>query len=172
MAYFNGDDSAYGATTVDFSGTINELDDEIYDLMVEWFEDAEIYESDADLKAHVLPLCLTTMNFDASTGYIIANVVLLVLAIISWALFFIGRSKQKARIANAHAQTMAQFPGQNPEDFVVINGVSYPKSSMAHINSYVNNMEKVVAIKELRDITGLELAEAKNVIENWNKYYF
>lgn len=51
------------------------------------------------------------------------------------------------------------------------HGVSYPKNSMAHINTYVNNHEVVVAIKELRDMTGLGLAEAKAVIDNWHQYY-
>lgn len=169
--YFETGDTSYLETYVEFSGTVEELDDEIYGYMCEYFEGSGMFESDAELKKYVLPYVLTPMNFDASTSRIIIALVLLAATILFWALFFIKRSKNKAAQAEAQAQFEAQFPGQEYGQYVVINGVSYPKDSMAHINAYVNNHETVVAIKELRDMTGLELAQAKDVIDNWYKYY-
>lgn len=184
------DASAYQAITyndnakaVSFEGTINELDDEIYDYMLEsmkeWNDEAGFYASDAELKKHVLPLYLQPMNFDSATVYIIIFLVILALTILMWALFFMKRSKLNAAAAAFQAQ--AQYQGNvafgsdgqvmDASQLVNIYGTSYPKSSLAHINTYVNNHENVIAIKELREITGLGLAEAKNIIDNWSQYY-
>ena len=184
------DASAYKAITyndnakaVSFEGTINELDDEIYDYMLEsmkeWNDEAGFYASDAELKKHVLPLYLQPMNFDSATANIIVFLVILALTILMWALFFMKRSKLNAAAAAFQAQ--AQYQGNvafgsdgqvmDASQLVNIYGTSYPKSSLAHINTYVNNHENVIAIKELREITGLGLAEAKNIIDNWSQYY-
>lgn len=169
--YIESGDYTCFDTYADFAGTLDDLDDEIYGYMVEWFEEAEVYETDAELKEHVLPIVLKPMHYDSATAYIIIFLVLLALTILFWALFFIKRSKNKANEAQAQAQFQAQFPGQEYGQYVVINGVSYPKSSMAHINAYVEHHENVVAIKELREMTGLSLEESKNVIDNWFMYY-
>lgn len=188
------DDSAYKSITYDenakavsFEGTINELDDEIYDYMLEsmkeWNDDTEFYASDAELKNHVLPLYLQPMNFDAATAYIITFLVILVVTILMWALYFIKRSKLKVEAATFQAQIQAQpqYPvdasfdtqtiAMDSSQLITLYGTSYPKSSFEHINTYVCNHETVIAIKELRDMTGLGLAEAKNVIDNWSHFY-
>ena len=55
---------------------------------------------------------------------------------------------------------------------VVINGVSYPKNTFDHVNRCILNKEKIFAVQELRDITGLDLEEAQKIIDNWTQYYY
>lgn len=61
---------------------------------------------------------------------------------------------------------LEQFP-----DEVVINRVHYSKSAFTRVDTFVRGSEKVFAIKELRQITGISLEEAKKVVDNWDQYY-
>lgn len=82
---------------------------------------------------------------------LIAGIVLLVLGI---------------RDANYKRPELQQFPNE-----VVINGVHYSKSTFARVNTFVHGSEKVFAIKELREITGVSAEQAKEIVDNWNQYY-
>ena len=42
---------------------------------------------------------------------------------------------------------------------------------MDRINGYVVSGDSITAIKEFRDMTGLGIAEAKDIIDNWGSYY-
>lgn len=59
----------------------------------------------------------------------------------------------------------------NGTEYTVIGGTKLPKPDMDRINGYVISGDSITAIKELRDITGLGLAEAKDIIDNWGSYY-
>ncbi len=218
----------YGNTTFDFDGTIDDLDDDIYQYMLEYFRGYDIYEDESDLRAHVLPLCLDTIDFDIAPAFIVIIIVLLALAILFWILYFKRRSKIKAQsnMYNTNAaytngaamsgatlngvpintvpqqsnpqyadaynvqynnpQYAAQYNAQyNPQyntqqsagynnvanDSIVINGVPYSRVALSQVNAYVLTGETVMAIKTFREISGLGLAEAKNVIDNWNQNY-
>lgn len=169
---------------VNFEGTINELDDEVYKYMYdstkEWNDEAMLYDSDAELKKHVLPLCLQSMKFDSAPLFIGIFFVLLALTILMWVLFFRRRSKIKAEasefvvpVHNNSTNDLYDTQGMidNYSSSIIIGGISYPKASFDQINAYVNSNEQIKAIKELRDMTGLGLAEAKNIIDNWSSYY-
>lgn len=94
--YLEGTIDYLGETVTSFEGTINELDDELYDYMLEWFREMDLYENETELRAHVLPLCLTTMNFSNAPVYIVIFLVLLALTVLFWVLYFKRRSKLKA----------------------------------------------------------------------------
>ena len=54
---------------------------------------------------------------------------------------------------------------------VVINGVSYPKSTFDHMFQdalFQNNK----AVAELRRITGISEEEARKILRHWDKYYY
>lgn len=167
--YFNDYDLSHLDREYKFEGTLKEMDDDVYDYVKDWFKEGGW--TSEEIKEYVLPIVLTPMNFDMAPAYIIIFIVILLFTILFWVLFFVKKSKLKAQAATAQAQFQAQFPGQEYGQYVVINGVSYPKSSMEHINTYVNNHETITAIQELRNMTGLGLAEAKAVIDNWYQYY-
>lgn len=217
--YLDGTIDYIGSYTYDFEGTIEELDDELYEYMLEWFREVDAFENETELRAHVLPLCLNSMNFGAAPTYIIILIVVLVLTVFFWILFFVRRSKIKANNAAAMSGTgvsganlngmpinntpqynndpyNTQYNNQYNEqynmgynnnqydatqynnnqtgssyDSVVVNGVSYPRAALSQVNSYVLTGEKVKAIAAFREISGLGLAESKNIIDNWNQYY-
>lgn len=208
--YLEGTIDYLGSNIYDFEGTISEVDDEIYDYMLDWFRQAEAFDNETELRAHVLPYYLETMHFDAAPSRIIVFVVLLVLTILFWVLFFVKRSKMKnANAAATNGMTMnngmysgatlngvpvantdpynTQYNANNYDtnnnaygysttpnagfETMAINGVSYPKAALDQVNSYVITGQTVQAIKAFRELSGLGLAEAKNVIDNWGQYY-
>lgn len=59
----------------------------------------------------------------------------------------------------------------NGTEYTVIGGTKLPKADMDRINGYVVSGDSITAIKELRDITGLGINEAKDIIDNWGSYY-
>jgi len=67
---------------------------------------------------------------------------------------------------NKKTPQQQQFPND-----VIINGVHYPKAAFQHVDICVRGQEKIFAIKEVREITGLGLEEAKEVVDHWKKYY-
>ena len=99
--FLEGSIDYIGSNVYNFEGTISELDDEVYQYMLDWFRQAEAFENETELRAHVLPLCLTTINFDAVPAFIIIFLILLALTILFWVLFFVKRSKAKAVNASA-----------------------------------------------------------------------
>lgn len=91
--YLSGeiDELEFGEVTTAFEGTIKDLDDELYNYALEWFREAEMYEDEADLRNHVLPLYLEPMKLDSATREIIVLSVLLALTVTFWILFFKAR---------------------------------------------------------------------------------
>lgn len=59
----------------------------------------------------------------------------------------------------------------NGTEYTVIGGTKLPKADIDRINGYVAAGDSVTAIRELRDMTGLGIAEAKDIIDNWGSYY-
>ncbi len=59
----------------------------------------------------------------------------------------------------------------NGAECAFIGGMKVLKADMDRINSLVAAGDAVSAIKELRDITGLGINEAKDIIDNWGNYY-
>ena len=59
----------------------------------------------------------------------------------------------------------------NGDECAFIGGTKVLKADMDRINSLVAAGDAVSAIKELRDITGLGINEAKDIIDNWGNYY-
>ncbi len=157
-AWLGGETSDYGDVTVHAEGCLKEMDDELYDYMVEWFEEAEWFDSDADIDKYVLPVCLEPVRFGTTRIMFLVSVGVIILGIIVFVLCF--RSDRK------HSKKVKE------QTHVVINGVSYPKSTFDHVNRCILNREKVFAVQELRDITGLDLDEAQKIINNWNQYYW
>lgn len=157
-------------------GSLEKLDPEAYDYMLEYVEELYAdtdgaFQSEEELKHYVLPICFQPKNISVGKTYIIIDVSLLIATILSWVGFIIANSKEKAKRAENEANFQANFPGQSFENSVVINGVAYPKDLFDSVNYSLASGEIVVAIARIREITGLGLAEAKNVADNWNQYY-
>ena len=133
------------------------MDKELYKYMKEWFEEAEWFDSDADIEKYVLNVSLEPVNFGTSRIVFLVCIGIMVVGVIVLILGFRSDGKHKKQVKE--------------QTHVVINGVSYPKASFEHINRCILNREKIFAVQELRDLTGLDLEEAQKVIDNWNQYY-
>ena len=105
----------------------------------------------------VAPAFLLMRHFHDPTLFVVGA-----LAMAAGALFLILGSRQMT----PKRPELKDFP-----DEVVINGVHYPKSAFKRVNVFVQGRETVFAIKELRQITGISLEEAKEVVNNWDQYY-
>ena len=168
---FNGETGS-----IKIEGSLEKLDSEAYDYMLEYVEELYAdtdgaFQSEEELRHYVLPICFQPKNISVGKTYIIIDVSLIIATILSWVGFTIANSKAKARQAANLADFQANFPGQSYENTVVINGVGYPKNLFDSVNYSLASGEVVVAIAKIREITGLGLAEAKNVADNWNQYY-
>ncbi|MBP3542999.1 MAG: hypothetical protein J6J86_02105 [Lachnospiraceae bacterium] len=152
-----GDIDDIGEKTVHAEGCLKKMDDELYDYMVEWFEESEWFESDSDIEKYALPLYLDPVKFSSTRTMTIVAVGTLVVCLV---LFIVFGKIEKKQTKKAQAQT-----------HVVINGVSYPKEAFRNVNRCIANRENVFAIQELCSITGLTPEEAQPIIQSWNKYY-
>lgn len=117
--YLDGKDISSSYVTASFDGTIDELDDELYDYMLEWAREGEMFDSETEMRTHMLQLYLQPINFDSSTQYIIVNIVLLAIAVLFWILFFVkGRT---VRPANANADNSynvnTNMPQYSPDPY-------------------------------------------------------
>lgn len=65
----------------------------------------------------------------------------------------------------------ANISYSNGAECAFIGGMKVLKADMDRINSLVAAGDAVSAIKELRDITGIGINEAKDIIDNWGNYY-
>lgn len=156
--WLSGEAVTLGSKTAVVEGCLKEMDDELYDYMVEWFEEAQWFTSDSEMEQYVLPVCLEPVNFSTTRIMFLVAVAVLIICVVSFVLTHRADKKQEKK---AKEQT-----------HVVINGVSYPKATFDHVNRCILNRERIFAVQELRDITGLELEEAQKIIDNWNSYYF
>lgn len=92
--------------TIPLTGTFKKLDDKMYKYMVESIEDLnkyyenKLFKNDAELKAHVLPVCLVPLDFENRNSYITIIAVLVVLAVF---FLFMGIRKAKKNKIDAAA---------------------------------------------------------------------
>lgn len=155
--YIMGISDELGDTTVHETGCLKKMDDKYYKHFVAWFEEAEWFESEEELEKYVLPLYLDPVNRGRVRNMLLVGFGMLAVGggLVIWGIMADRKYSKKVK----------------SQEYVVINGVSYPKSVFAHVNTCIVGKEKIFAIQELRDITGLGLEEAKEVVENWSKYY-
>lgn len=155
--YLMGISDEPGTTTVSEEGGLKKLDDEMYQYMVEWFQEAQWFENESDIDKYVLPLYIDPYIIKAARTLFIIGVVGTLIGILSAVFLIRGNKKQKEQ---AQAQTT-----------VTIGGMSYPKSSLSGVDRFVSQKEIVFAMQELRSITGISAEEAKTVIDQWGSYY-
>lgn len=156
--WLSGASSTYGESTEYIAGRMAKMDDELYDYMVEWFQEAEWFETDAEISKYVLPVYISPIiSFNNTRILFLVCVAALSVGIV---MVVVSMVLEKKRGKAAKEQMV-----------VVINGVSYPKETFDRVNSSIRNKEAIFAVQELRDITGISLEEAQNIVDHWNEYY-
>ncbi len=157
-AWLSGESSDFGEQSIHIEGCLKKMDKELLGYMKEWFEESEWFESEAEMEKYVLPVCLETVRFGTVKIMFLVGVGVFIVCAI---LIITGIISERKDSKKAKQQT-----------HVVINGVSYPKNTFDHVNRCILNKEKIFAVQELRDITGLDLEEAQKIIDNWTQYYY
>lgn len=187
-------------TDVEFAaeGNIQKLDDEGYEYMVEWFEDMEWFDSTDrdDFEQYLLPICLELKDLKTTSIMVYASMGVILLGVLVIVIHFARKSNKKKKEAagqaafnNGYAAASADNPGSNAGtvhtgtaqtdttfyangvDSVLIAGNRVPRADADRINGYVAAGDEITAIREFRDITGLGINEAKEIIDNWGNYY-
>lgn len=157
-AWLSGESSDFGEQSIHIEGCLKKMDKELLGYMKEWFEESEWFESEAEMEKYVLPVCLETVRFGTVKIMFLVGVGVFIVCAI---LIITGIISERKDSKKAKQQT-----------HVVINGVSYPKNTFDHVNRCILNKERIFAVQELRDITGLDLEEAQKIIDNWTQYYY
>lgn len=155
--YLMGYADDFGMTTDFTEGGLSKLDDEMYQYMVEWFQEAQWFEDDADIDKYVLPLYIDPFNVNTVRIMFIIGVVGTILGVVCAVLLLLDSKKNKTK---AKEQTV-----------VVIAGMSYPKATFNRVNQFLAQKETLFAMQELRNITGIGPDEAKEVLDHWSSYY-
>lgn len=187
-------------TDVEFAaeGNIQKLDDEGYEYMVEWFEDMEWFDSTDrdDFEQYLLPICLELKDLKTTSIMVYASMGVILLGVLVIVIHFARKSNKKKKEAaeqaafnNGYAAASTDNTGSNAGtvqagtaqtdttsyangvDSVLIAGSRIPKADADRINGYVAAGDEITAIREFRDITGLGVNEAKEIIDNWGNYY-
>lgn len=141
---------------IPFEGTLVTMEDEAYGYFTEWFEEVQYFENEEDIDKYVLPLILDPCKLDVTRkmgyGTAIAFIVGVLLVI-----FGLKKPKNEAR--------PSLFP------FIIINGVNYPSSNLEKVNLFVHKGKRDKAIKELMDVTNIDLATATDAVNRWNEIW-
>lgn len=189
-------------------GNIQKLDGQAYEYFVDWFEEAEWFDTtDRDeIEEYLVPICLELKDLKSTSIMVYVSMGVIALGVLIIVIHFVRKSGRKKKLASeqaaynsgfaaaqngaaagnnaATAENTANATNQAPvntytetasysngAEYTVIGGTKLPKADMDRINGYVAAGDSVTAIKELRDITGLGIAEAKDIIDNWGNYY-
>lgn len=189
-------------------GNIQKLDGQAYEYFVDWFEEAEWFDTtDRDeIEEYLVPICLELKDLKSTSIMVYVSMGVIALGVLIIVIHFVRKSGRKKKLAAeqaaynsgfaaaqngaaagnnaATAENTANATNQAPvntytetasysngAEYTVIGGTKLPKADMDRINGYVAAGDSVTAIKELRDITGLGIAEAKDIIDNWGNYY-
>lgn len=141
------------------TGRLKKMNSEMAKYYYEWFEETGWYETEAEMKEAALPYYIDPIADPSSVIKMMAGggiVGIIGIVILVFAFIKDGKKTQKA-VEQTH---------------VVINGVTYPKQTLAHVNASILGQEKIFAAQELAEITGVSLEEAGDIVEHWGRYYY
>ena len=147
--YLMGEDNDFGNVSIPFEGGFVKMSDECYKYYVESKEEMEKY---------ALPMVLKPAKLDRLQKMIIGSAIALAVGII---MIIIGFLPSKKKELPAPTKTTVE-----------INGINYPISNFENVNKNVVAGKKVQAVKELGEITGLDLEASKAVIDSWEQYWY
>ena len=141
------------------TGCLKKMNKKMLDLYYDSLRKAEWFESDEEMKTYALPYYIDSLANPSSMKSILFVGVFLI--VVGGILFPLGWKKQNAEEKKAAEQS-----------YVYINGVSYAKATLAHVNQCIQGQEKMFAVQELARITGMSMEEASVIVENWRQYYY
>lgn len=160
MAYMYGESGTLGSYSVEISGGLTELDEELYDYMLYYFREHEVFESDAQMEKYVLPITFVTVNRESTKIMFYISIVMLGLGAVLFLYGIFGdrkysaRRKQLKKISNVT---------------VNINGVNYYVERMESVDRNIWSGKYDKAKKELMEVFKASEADADRIIAEWNQ---
>lgn len=168
-AYLMGEDEYYGYTYMEKEGHFRKLPEKKYKYMVEYFEELEWFESQEDLEKYLLPVYFDNFAFSTRsyTVLLIVGICLVLFGIID--IVLIIKSNMKDSKKRKEKEELMKYNYWEGGD-IVINGIPYTRETLAPVEEFVRRNEFTFASKELQKITGIDLEEAKKVVDHWAQY--
>lgn len=160
MAYLYGQSSTMGSYSVEVSGGLKEMDDEIYDYMLEYFTEKNLFASDTDMKEHVLPLTYTKVDREATKFLLYLSIVMLVAGAAMLLYGILGDGKYSAR-----RKQLKKLENKS----ININGIAYCIARMESVDRKIWNGQHDKAKKELMQAFKASDQEAERIIAEWNQ---
>lgn len=157
--YLVGESDTFGSYAVQTYGGLHKLDDELYDYMVEWFEEAEWFENDEDIEKYVLPLYFGKVSKTNMTIIFYVNIAALALGVLFLLLgIFAGgknarRQKELKRLAKGKTINIA--------------GVDYCLDKMDSVDKKIYKGNTEAAKKELMTSFKASELEAEKIVAEW-----
>lgn len=160
MAYMYGESSTLGSYAVKISGGLKELDDELYDYMLDYFREHEVFESDAQMEKYVLPLTYTNIDKTATKVMFYISIIMFVLGVPMLGYGIFGDRKYSAR--RKQLKKMSNVT-------VNINGVNFYVGRMESVDRNIWSGKYDKAKKELMVAFKASEADADRIIAEWNQ---
>lgn len=178
--YLYGNTDEFTRYPYEITGSIQKLDDEAYEYMIDWFVETEwLGTTDVDdIKEYVWPMCIEKRSMATIRTISIIGIAGIVLGILFLALYIKGfsiqKSKASAKLSVEASVAPANSGGTGASSYdsdIVINGVRYMRSDFEIVNEKVQTGDIDGAISAVRDRTGFSEEEAREVVNCWGRYY-
>lgn len=174
----NGEKNSFTKYPYEITGSIQKLDDEAYEYMIEWFvENNELLGTTDvdDIKEYVWPMCIEKRSMPVVRTFSIIGIAGVVFGVLFFVLYFKGSSVKKEKLSVAPAGDAVAVTGETqPASYdsdIIINGVKYMRSDFEIVNEKIQAGDIDGAVNAVRDRTGYGEEEAREVVNNWGKYY-
>lgn len=175
--YLQGYTDDFTSYPYEITGSIHKLDDEAYGYLVDWFVESEWLGTtdEDDIKEYVWPMCIEKRSMSVVRTFNIIGIAGIVLGVLFFVFYFMGFSVKKNKVSAAPTGDAAAVTGETqPASYdsdIVINGVKYMRSDFEIVNEKIQAGDIDGAVSAVRDRTGYGEEEAKEVVNNWGKYY-
>lgn len=146
--------------TVKTNGGLHKLDDEVYEYMVEWFEESEWFEDDSDIDKYVLPLVFQPQVTSIVKNMLYFFIGMIVGGIVLFILSFQIDKKYKPRLKELQKLGDAT---------ITINGVEYYIAKLDEVDKAIWKGKPMKAKKILYNTYRAHPQEADNIIANWSQ---
>ena len=163
---FNSTSDTGGLATtysIYIDGTIGKLSSDIYNKMVQDFVDAGIFANQRQAKKYVLPYVIESAgkhSLPLNIGIVIG--------------LFIGTVISGMYYRNAVKKSMIKVDDDvvsNSAAGVKIGSITVKPGQLDYINEYISQGRDDIVIKELQEKYGVDVVEARNIVNDWYAYY-
>lgn len=160
MAYLYGESSTIGSYSVEVSGGLKEMDEELYAYMQSYFRERNLFASEAEMEKYVLPLTYTNVDREATKIMLYISIIMLVGGAAMLLYAILGDRKYSAR--------RKQFKKLGNKT-ININGINYNVDRMDTLDRKIWSGQHDKAKKELMQAFKASDQDAERIIAEWEQ---